>query len=212
MKINHLTLAICIASISYLATSCKKKTSDPVEETAVVTTPPVNKLCDGSGNNVYYPLDSLNTWTYNYKISGVQQSISPTPKVISYQTYLSKKFALIKDAISFSGDVYMRVDNGTNNVYQYDSNTGMEYLEIPGTPTLNQTWTSIYNRTSTVTNLSASKATSNCSYTGLLEITVVSGTVSAKYYYKKGLGKVYSIESGQAFGNDEYTLKSVTLK
>ena len=95
-----------------------------------------------------------------------------------------------------------------NNDYK-SPNT--EFLEVPGTPTLNQTWTSAYG-TRTVTNLNASKTTSSCTYTGLLEITEVIGAKTTKFYYKKGLGLVYRIDvSGTSFPG-EYTLTSATLK
>lgn len=211
MKKNYLTIAISLLSITYFVSSCKKKESSPTVEETPIVVPPVNKLCDGNGSNLYYPIDSANSWTYKYKISGVTQSISPNPKVIGHITYLSKKYSKIKDAISFSSEFYLRTEITNNNVYRYDSGTSSEFLEIPGAPILNQTWTS-YSGTSTVTNLSASITTSACSYTGLLEISVVSSISTIKYYYKKGLGLVYSIESGSTWGNDEYSLTSTILK
>ena len=144
-----------------------------------------------------------------YKISGITQSPHPSPKVIGHVTYGSVKYAHIYDSALFS-DVYMRENTANHNIYFYNDNNGNEYLAIPGSPTLNQSWTSAFG-TRTVTNLSASKSTSGCSYSGLLEITEVASGTTTKYYYKKGLGMVYKVQSGTSFP-DEYTLTSVSLK
>ncbi len=204
-KIAALLLVVAIGSFS----SCKKKSSDPEPEPEVVT--PVNQLCDGTSGASYMPLDSTDNWNYTYKIGGQTQTTHPSPKVVGHQTYGSVRYAHIAD-VSFFGDSYYRENTTTHNIYVYDTNNNTEYLEIPGSPTLNQNWSNAYS-TRTVTNLSASKSTSGCNYTGLLEITeVTTGTspTTTKYYYKKGLGLVYSVGSG-SFA-DEWTLTSVTLK
>lgn len=210
MNTKKIVTLLCVIAIGSFS-SCKKKTSDP---DPAVTTPvitPVNQLCDGNSGTSYYPLDSTDAWGYGYKISGVSQSIHPSLKVTGHQIYNSKKYALVKDASGYVFDDYLREDAVTHDIYRYDSNNNTEFLEIPSVPTLNQSWT-YFGGTRTVTNLSASKATSGCSYTGLLEITQVNSgaTLTTKYYYKKGLGKVYSVEVGSFPA--EYTLTSTSLK
>lgn len=208
MTTKKIATLLCIVALGSFS-SCKKTTTTPDPVTPTPTPTPVNQLCDGNSTASYYPLDSTDTWVYLYKIMGVTQSPHPSPKVIGHVTYNSFKYAHIYDSALFS-DTYLREDATTHNTYFYNSNNGIEYLEIPGTPTLNQTWSGAFG-TRTVTNLSASKATSSCSYTGLLEITEVGSSSTTKYYYKKGLGKVYSIQSATSFP-DEYTLTSTTLK
>lgn len=207
MKSKCLTISLLVLSMGYLS-SCKKKSSDP--ETPAVIVTPVNQLCDGNSGASYYPLDSTDTWQYLYKIMGQTQSPRPSPTVVGHVTYNSIKYAHIYDSALFS-DNYLRENSTTHSIYRYNSSNGTDYLEIPGSPTLNQTWTSAFG-TRTVTNLSASKSTASCTYTGLLEITEVNSgaTVTTKYYYKKGLGMVYSIETGSF--PSEYTLTSTTLK
>lgn len=193
MKTKKIVALLCIIAVGSF-NSCKKKTSDP-EPDATTPVTPVNQLCDGVASNSFYPLDSLNNWTYVLKYSSSIQSVRPSPKVERFVTYNSKKYAEIKDGSIYFTDAYIREDAVTHNVYRYKSSNSTEYLEIPGTPTLNQTWPSGYGTTLTVTNLSASKNTTKCTYTGLLEITDVNtqAGITQKLYYKKGLGLVSRI-------------------
>jgi hypothetical protein len=111
----------------------------------------------------------------------------------------------------FMDEIYLREDADNHNIYFWSSSEGKDYLEVPANPQLNQTWESGTGFTKKVTNISASKKTTYCSYTGLLEITEYYGTsVFAIFYYKKGLGLVYKIEKG--FSTSTFELYSVTLK
>lgn len=208
MKTRSISVLLCAALLGVLV-SCKKKSSDPEPEPETET--PVNQLCDGNGGASYMPLDSTDSWTYTYKIGGITQSTHPSPKVMGHQTYGGVKYAYIHDSPAF-GDSYYRENVTTHDIYEYDTNSSNEYLAIPGSPTLNQTWNNAY-ATRKVTNLSASKSTASCTYSGLLEITETttgSSPTTTKYYYKKGLGLVYSIGSG-SFAS-EWTLTGVSLK
>lgn len=197
-NLNYLLLAaFCFV---FLIDGCKKK--DDKDETPT----PVNYLCDGNGEISYIPLDSANNWTYSFKMGGVSQSVHPSISVTGHVTYGGKVYAKLEDATSYYGVRYYRED-ASHNIYTYSS---AEYLEVPASPTLNQSWTGSDSYTRTVTNLSASISTSSCSYTGLLEISEYSGTtLKGKYYYKKGLGLMYS--EVVSFFTNTFTLTSVTL-
>lgn len=207
MKTKKIVALLCIITIGSFS-SCKKKSSDP-EPDATTPVIPVNQLCDGAGGTNYFPLDSTDAWIYLLKYSGVTQNPKPSPKVIGHVTYGSFKYAHMYDLV-FQTDHYYRENTSTHNIYCYKPSNSTDYLEVPGTPTLNQTWTSAYG-TRTVTNLNASKTTSSCTYSGLLEITEVVGSVTTKFYYKMGLGMVYKIDVSGSFPG-EYTLTSATLK
>lgn len=208
MKTKQIAVLLLVVALGSFS-SCKKKSTDPDPEPEAAA--PVNQLCDGTGSASYMPLDSTNKWVYTYKIGGITQSPHPSPKVVGYTTYGTVKYAHIYDSALFS-DAYLRENTTTHNTYFYNDNNSTEYLEIPGSPTLNQTWTSAFG-TRTVTNLSATKSTGSCNYSGLLEITEVtsgSSPTTTKYYYKKGLGLVYKIGSGSFAA--EWTITSTTLK
>ncbi|MES2764090.1 MAG: hypothetical protein V4677_17875 [Bacteroidota bacterium] len=209
MKTKKIVALLCVIAIGSFS-SCKKKSNDPEPETETPVAP-VNKLCDGNGGTSFYPLDSANAWGYGYKISGMNQSVSPSLKVTGFQMYSSKKYALIEDASNFMFDFYLREDATNHNIYRYNTSNSTEYLEVPASPVINQSW-SVGGNSRKVTNLSASINTSSCSYSGLLEISVLnsSSVVIDKQYYKKGLGMVYSLEVGSFAG--ELSLKSTTLK
>ena len=190
-KILVSALMLCVLGVVY--TSCKSDDDS--------NTPPKNVLCDGNGMLSYFPLDSGNTWGYQNSISGViQTQIHPSLKIIGTKIFLNKRYFFIYDLPDLGGmigeDFYLREETTNHNIYRY--NSGEEYLEVPGSPTLNQSWTYVFNSTRKVTNLSASKVTPSCSYTGLLEITETSssGNYVELFYYKKGLGIVYKTSTG----------------
>lgn len=202
---------LCSAMVIGSLASCKKsETTTPAEETPVVVTP-VNKICTGNGTTSYFPLDSLNTWGFSYTISGMTQTSSPLYKVVGTILYNSKRYTNIDDIGSFNQNIYLRVDALSLDIYEYNSSNGQEYLYIPVNPILNQSWTIQYGSRK-VTNLSATKTTTSCTYTNLLEISDldVNGVAYKMNYYKKGIGMVNMTETGSFPG--VYSLKSVTLK
>ncbi|MCP4180601.1 MAG: hypothetical protein GY756_22790 [bacterium] len=199
---------LSVALIFVVITSCKKEDETP-PSTPPPPTPQTSIICDGNGKNTYYPLDSANTWNYKYSIMGASQSIAPSLYVQRFSNYGGKTYARIVDLSGWFGDRLLREDPVTHNIYYYSGNDNVEYLKVPSSPTLDQTW-SIYNGTAEVTNLSASLTTSSCSYTGLLEITETASTVINLYYYKKGLGLVAILSPG--FPSTETKLSSVSIK
>lgn len=206
MKINSILLiAMSILTLS----SCKK---DKNEESTPAT-PSVNKLCDGNSSSSWMPLDSANSWSYSYTIGGIGQT-SPTIIITGHSVRGGKTYAVTNDAsYMMQTDDRLFREDASHNIYYYSDNDNAEYLEVPGTPTLNQSWaygTGGYTRK--VTNLSASFTTGSCSYTGLLEISYFNGSnqLQDKYYYKKGLGLVESTSS--IFMVSTFAVSAVTLK
>jgi hypothetical protein len=206
-KINYLLL-ICLSIVVFIA-GCKKKKS---EEPAPTTLTPPNYICSGNGTNSYYPLTLSNSWTYSSKKDGVIQPETFTEKVKGYKTFGAYTYSVNVGRTDTTTSSYYREDAYYKDIYSYNTDTGTEYLLIPGTPVLNQSWPVKYGLTSKVTNLSATISTSSCTYTGLLEITDYNGSsvIMVKTYYKKGLGRVYtqSIFSGRTY---EEFLSTVTL-
>lgn len=188
-------------------TDCKKSNDDDEDEPT-----PVNQLCDGKGGSTWMPSDSTNTWSYEFTIAGMHQS-SPTLVAGSTSTHDSKTYRRITDSsnLMFLDDYEIRED-ASHNMYRYYDFDGSEYLEVPGSPTLNQSWPLYSGRSRKVTDLNASLTTDGCNYTGLLKIAVLDNNQNpVQYeYFKKGLGLVKSEQPG-TFGN-VYELTSVSLK
>jgi hypothetical protein len=208
MKKHIFTLMIGLSVAVYMG-SCKK---DKKDEPTPTPAPVINYLCDGDGTTSYYPLDSLNTWTYAY--SGMMVSNS-TIEVTGSEVLDGKKYAVLTDGslMMFMGERYLREDASTHNIYRYSDYYHAEFLEVPASPTLNQTWTSGGAYSRKVTNLSASKTTSSCSYTGLLEITEYQNDTlpTDKFFYKKGLGLICN-EELSGFWPGKYTITAANLK
>lgn len=204
-KILVAALMLCVFGVVY--TSCKSDDD---------SNPPKNVLCDGNGELSYFPLDSGNTWGYQYLIMDVNQSqINPILVINGTITYLNKRYFILEDIHDqgfYGEETFLREDVASHNIYRFTTNTNQEYIEVPGSPTLNQSWTYVDNSTRKVTNLSASKVTPSCSYTGLLEITQTSssGNYVELFYYKKGLGIVY--KTSQGLMASQFKLKSGVIK
>lgn len=212
-KLKQLSLLLIVAC-SMLIPSCKKKSNDP----ELVTPPPIvaNTLCDGNNSTSFYPMVLNNTWGYTYKIYTQQQTVHPSLKVTGTTTHNLKNYFEITDqnSVMFSNPREYREDATTHNIYFYDNSWAMEYLNIPASPTLNQSWAYTNNTTRKVTNLSASLSTGSCSYTGLLEISIYnnSNVLQEVDYYKKGIGMVGSKMPDSFFGGfDTFNIDSITL-
>jgi len=215
MKKTLFGITLLLTVITVLETSCKKKETETTPTPTTPATPAANVLCDGNGTTSYYTLKLNNTWTYSYT-SGSFGSGQPKITVTSSATPNSHTYFGITDATiyMYTGTVYFREDSTSHNIYIYDGTiTGGEYIHVPATPVLNQSWAYYSSSTRKATNLSASITTSSCSYTGLLEISeyTPTGTLKTKEWYKKGVGMVYS-EVYSAFGTGKYTLLSLTLQ
>jgi hypothetical protein len=189
MKKTLLTAILILVGTIVIVESCSNDDS---------STPAANVLCNGTSKTSFFPLDSGNTWSYDYSIS----SQSPDLSIIGHRTFGSYNYSVLDDAsnVMYSSRQYLREDPVNHNIYKYNDISSIEYLLIPASPQLNQK----------VTNLSASVKTAHCSYTGLLEISEYDGAeVVNKYYYKKGLGMV--CEKGYAIFTSTYELYSVKL-
>ncbi len=198
MKKILITVSLFVAASFAIILSCKKDNS--------TTTPtPTSVICDGNGKATYYPLDSANQWQYEQAYS----TLTPTAYVSYHTTYNGKSYAVVVGELSaLNGNkVYLREDASTHNTYKYNNSNNTEYLEIPGSPVLNQSWQGCNSRRK-VTGLSVSLVTPACSYTGLLEISDTLANVPTKNYYKKGLGLVGTISPS----NDGFKLMSATIK
>lgn len=203
---KKILLLVPLFMLGLLVSSCKKSDSnDDTKKPDPV--PVVNPLCDGNSSASYFPLVLQNTWTYYW----VGQTITPKLIIKNTNVYNSKTYMYIDDDSGFmTGDLYLREESSTHDIYAYNSSTSSEYLYLPGSPTLNQLWNCPSGQRK-VTSISATYSTSSCSYSGLLEISRINnGTVINKSYYKKGLGLVASLDQGM-FATT-YKLDAVTLK
>jgi hypothetical protein len=180
-----------------------KKDSDPTPVPTPTPTP-VDQLCDGNGSSVWIPLDSSNMWEYEYKIMGFPQTGS-TITAGTTATHGAHTYRMLGSS-GLMAELQLREDATTHDIYKYYSSTGADFMEVPNSPVLNQTWPTTSGTTRTVTNINASVTTGGCTYTGVLEITEV-GFVTVKEYYKRGLGMIKSIG-----GSDIYELADVELK
>lgn len=198
-----------LAASAMLIPSCKKDSKD--------TTPaPVNVLCDGNGSSSYFPMVLNDSWTYSYTISIQTQNVHPKLVVSGTASHNSKTYFTINDQTSamYTNTLAFREDATTHNIYYYDSNSSSEFMYIPASPTLNQTWAFSYSGTRKATNLSASVTTAGCTYSGLLEISEYnsSGTLQKKEYFKKGIGMVHRQDPDSFFGGyDKFSLTAITL-
>lgn len=214
MKKALITVSLFVLVSSFLISSCKKKTTDTTPTPTPTPAPAANVLCNGNGSSSYFPLALNDSWIYVYYIAGISQSVSPDLVVTGTATYNSINYFQITDQTSamYSGVIEFREDAATHNIYYYSSNS--EFLYVPATPTLNQSWAYAYGDTRKVTNVSASVTTNSCSYTGLLEISEFnSSSVLQKIeYFKKGIGMVYRKDPDSFFGGfSTYKLSDVTL-
>ncbi len=142
--------------------SCKKSTEDPAPAPPNPAGSP-NYLCDGNGDTTYFPLDSANTWTYYYRILGLNQT-SPHITITGYTNVLGHKYAVLTDAtiLMYSTPYLLREDSVSHDIYNISTVNGLSYLEVPHSPAINQDWAlpggaGAYHKT--VTNLSATLAT-----------------------------------------------------
>jgi len=192
-------------------TNCKKDDKDDDDDTPAAST-----LCDGKGGSSWLRLDSANSWTYTWAITGQSMPISPKLLLTETTEHAGKTYRTMvdeSDGDMLNYDYEYREDASTHDLYQYYPCCDEEHLEVPGSPTLNQTWTTVADWSRKITSVSASVSTGSCNYTGLLEITEYDANMAVvnKYYYKKGLGLVKRITPSQ-IGEETFTLSAVTLK
>jgi len=192
-------------------TNCKKDDKDDDDDNSSTAT----VLCDGKGGSTWLRLDSTNSWTYDYSAAGINiQPVTLLAGTTTIEDGLTYRVVTDEDGgYMLFTDYYYREDATTHDIYRYYDLYDEEYLEIPGSPTLDQSWPTFINYSRKVTGVDASVSTGSCNYTGLLEITEFNGNMEAIniFYYKKGLGLVKLIRQYQ--GDEHvFVLKAVSLK
>ena len=152
-------------------------------------------LCDGNGENTFLPLKVGNYWKYKSELF----STSVIYNCIDIDTIEGVAYFTIEGSDSFGWDdknYYRKATNGDIYVMRelYDD----EVLFLPNNPAVGYEWfdnEALYSWK--VTAIDATYETSDCDYTGLLEIEeYFSGELQDKYYYKKGLGLVNQLHVG----------------
>jgi VCBS repeat-containing protein len=156
-------------------------------------------ICTGKpGENSYFPVAMNNKWAYGYNYY-VSYAGRDTIKIFSTAIYNSityfKAYHYNPQAQNYYYQ-YFRLDNVTQNVYEYYN--GTECILVPGTPTVGQdlgTGCHAYNRK--VSSISATVITDACTYTNCLAIDSYnsSGTFLYTDYYKKGLGFIKDLDT-----------------
>jgi hypothetical protein len=234
MKKFLILIMFCCSLITYL-NSCKKDQTEqlkptssttsgknpivnPTIETTTVTDTPREDICDGNGKDTYYPLEVNNEWVY-YCWTGKFDPALPAPifQITGHQVINGVTYAIRHDSnpLTFTGDVLLREDPGTHNIYCYNDSTKQEYLEIPGSPILNQAWLDASGHVFRVINISDSRLLPPCYYQGLLGIaeykyqTSTDSVYLSTSYYKKGLGLVCRYRGRN---QDHFFIQSVILK
>jgi hypothetical protein len=213
-----IALVMLAATSAVLISSCKKSKDEvtPVPTPKPTPAPDLNILCDGNGSASYLPMQLDNAWTYGYTIADSGQSISPELVVIAASSHDSKIFFEIEDQSNsmYTGVLYYREDTFNHNIYYYDANSNAEFLYVPGTPTLDQSWPFAYTQTRKVTGINVSIATSGCSYTGVIEISQFnsSNVLQKKEYFKKGIGMIQRMNPDPFVGGyDKFIISDIRI-
>lgn len=196
MKKRFFILSLFIAFFAMMFTACS--TEDDSSDTPIMLIPSKIKSSSTATTESYFPLVVGNSWTY----TGAYTSGTYSGQSYSYTQTVTQTG-------SINGNTYYEITDGTNywyyrqdsngNLKYYSSSSNSEYIFIPTSPTLNYSWTA-NGDTYTINSLTATKN----GYTDLLNI-------SDADYYKKGVGRVYSVGQNS---NGYYTesLTSKTLK
>ncbi len=179
-----------VVLMSIFVFSCSKKEDSPQPTSTPNPVPdPVSVLCSGNGSNSYFPLKLDNKWTYN---SGKQNAIYQTITKAKNQssdvvfTSISRQYSMdfeVTYILKPNGDVY-RATDVTNTLF------------VPANPTLNQEYPYSLGKM-IVESLTATVVTPSCNYTNCLLLVAyyANGNESARYYFKKGIGKVREDDS-----------------
>ena len=154
-------------------------------------------LCESTNSNMMVPFDVINKWvmeqasgqgtgTYKYTLIGTEVLDSKTYYKINVEQGFGSDY-LEYYRVDVSGDVFTR--------NEYDDE---EYLYVSENKEVGYEWSrSIGGDSFKLISNNASIETPKCNYSGLIEIEHYhNGSLSDKYYYKKGLGRVFK----QSFG------------
>lgn len=153
-------------------------------------------LCDGNGENTFLPLKIGNYWKYKSELF----STTVNYNCIQMDTIDDVAYFTIEGSDSFGWDdknYYRKAANG--DIYVLRDLNDQEVLFIPNNPVVGFGWddTNSTDFSWKVVALDATYETTDCNYTGLLEIEeYFSGTLADVYYYKKGLGLVNQLHVG----------------
>lgn len=152
-------------------------------------------LCDGNGQNTFMPMKVGYYWKYKSELF----STSVNYNCIDKDTIGGIVYFTIKgtDAYGWEDENYYRAaSNG--DIFVLKDQSDEEILLIPNNPVVGYQWNDNSDDYSwKIVATDATFETSDCNYTGLLEIEeYFSGTLTDKYYYKKGLGLVNRLNVG----------------
>ena len=169
-------------------------------------------LCEGTNSNMLIPYDKIEEWvmprasgfgtgTYKYTLVGTEEIDSNTYYKINVYQGINGWDYFEYYRISANGEVFTR--------NEYDE---VDYLYVSDIKEVGYEWSRPTGGDSfKLTSKTASIETSKCNYTGLIEIEHYhNGELYDKFYYKKGLGRVFT-ESFGMFAGTRY-LKSISLQ
>lgn len=186
---------LIVYSILLLTLASCKKDNSPEE----MIPPPINVLCDGIPNQLYWPLQVNNEWTHKNLFNGSTIKSTVTKKVtFNGREYLEAYYLQGTNGSYF----YFRIA-ANNDIIRYYPSSDKEYLEIPGSPTLNQEWTYIAGFSGPgkrkIAETGVHVKTNACTYENCIAIKEYDGmgNLLATYYFKQGLGLVKYIFLGE---------------
>ncbi len=149
-------------------------------------------VCTGNGSSDYFPMAQNNYYSFHETgFPDYSDTISGT------QVYSAKTYNKFKRPDRFNIDppsyTYYRKDSN-GDIYEYNTRNSIEYLLIPASPVVNQSW-AVGTDTRRVISLNATITTGSCTYSGLLQINEYfqSGNLYHSTYYKPGVGRVSKV-------------------
>ena len=183
-KYNLILISVLLIGL-FSITSCKKHFPDI----------PENILCNGNGENNYFPLKIGNTWDYSE-----YGSPNSNTQIIGDTLLNEKQYFIVKDNQQNSENIYLRMaTNG--DIFSYYSDS-LEFLYIPANPAIGQVICTYPNSNSIssrrVLAINETREIGGCVYFGVIKIQDYnqSDVAYTTYYYKKGLGLVESLTWG----------------
>jgi hypothetical protein len=201
MNTKILGLSIIIAM-----TACKKNndvdgctdvtannynSSATIDDGTCTFTPVVNPTCDGHPTNSdVFPLIQGTKWDYDQTgtYSNTYYEINGTSD-INGVTYINRDFSQFSGNIT--GTKQFRIDTNNGDVY-YRSGAN-DYMQMPGTPTLGQSWVDEYTVIHEIVDLNATVTTNACTYTGCVKVlNDYTSSADTYNYYKSGIGMIKS--------------------
>ncbi|MDX2002668.1 MAG: hypothetical protein SFW35_09550 [Chitinophagales bacterium] len=200
-KVFQVVFALSVAIILVGLQGCQK---DPEPSNELDPNMFNEMVCDGGGDNTWYPLAVGNSWRYdqygsfNYVTRNVEATVP----------FAGKLYYIVVEEQSGDDFTVLLGEDSIGNIVQYSGNT--EYLYIPKQPVINKTW---YNGGDSLKVVAVDTTLDNryCSYTNVLAIEQrdAGNTLKSTRYYVKGIGQVYAtfpLDSGN------HTLSDIALE